>query len=60
MPILLGLLMISFGVFINIVPGVYDAMGSIYFDFAGLNKPVGIIMIVAGAALVWNFLRESV
>jgi hypothetical protein len=59
MPIVLGLLMISFGLFINITPRFYDLIGGTYFDFTGLNLPVGIIMIVAGAVLLWKFLREA-
>ncbi len=57
MPILLGLLMILFGFFINIVPGFYEPINGSYFDFTGFNRPMGIIMVVAGAALIWKFLR---
>jgi hypothetical protein len=59
MPILLGLLMIFFGLFINIVPTMYDPTGAIYLDFTDFNRPLGIIMIVAGGGLIWQFLKEA-
>jgi hypothetical protein len=60
MPVMLGLLMISFGLLINVTPRFYDPIGGIYFDLTGFNLPVGIIMVTTGAVLIWKFLKESV
>jgi hypothetical protein len=41
MPILLALLMFFFGLFINIVPTMYDPTGAIYLGLYGLQPAAG-------------------
>ncbi len=59
MYILLGMLMILLGLLIKAIPGLHDPLNVMYFDIGGFNRPAGIIMIVAGATVIWKFLRES-
>jgi hypothetical protein len=59
MPIILGLLMILFGFFINYTPRLYvPSVSDINLDFAGFNLSVGIFMIVVGVVLIWTSLRD--
>jgi hypothetical protein len=59
MPVVLGLLLIACGLFINIKSSFYDPIGGIHIDFMGFEVPLGIIMTVAGIVVIWQFLRES-
>jgi hypothetical protein len=58
MPIILGLLMILFGFFINYTPRLYVPASDINLDFAGFSLSVGIFMVVVGVVLIWTSLRE--
>jgi hypothetical protein len=58
MPIILGLLMILFGFFINYTPRLYVPVSDINLDFAGFSLSVGIFMVVVGVVLIWTSLRE--
>jgi hypothetical protein len=60
LPIIVGIAFLFFGIQIFIEPKfISGKYPEICCDFTGFNKPLGILIIMAGLILFWTILRKS-
>lgn len=55
--ILGGLIIIAFGIFIIIHPKIYEYGQAV--DLTGYNIPLGILIIIMGAYLIWIQFKQN-